>query len=92
MNAAQPVPPWISKRPPRHTHTRLLLSFTVRGGSGRLLSHGTYRGLPTVGHGGADAGYRSQFLRFPDQHLRALRPRMAKRPVGKRLRCPPCMS
>jgi CubicO group peptidase (beta-lactamase class C family) len=31
------------------------------------LSHGSYRGLPTVGHGGADAGYRSQFLRFPGQ-------------------------
>jgi len=33
------------------------------------LSHGSYRGLPTVGHGGADAGYRSQFLRFPEQDL-----------------------
>jgi hypothetical protein len=31
------------------------------------LSHGSYRGLPTVGHGGSDAGYRSQFLRFPEQ-------------------------
>ena len=31
------------------------------------LSRGTYRGLPTVGHGGADAGYRSNFLRFPEQ-------------------------
>lgn len=31
------------------------------------LSHGTYRGLPTVGHGGSDAGYRSNFLRFPEQ-------------------------
>jgi len=31
------------------------------------LSHGRYRGLPTVGHGGSDAGYRSQFLRFPEQ-------------------------
>jgi len=31
------------------------------------LAHGTYRGLPTVGHGGADAGYRSRFVRFPDQ-------------------------
>jgi len=33
------------------------------------LSHGRYRGLPTVGHGGADAGYRSQFLRFPEQNV-----------------------
>lgn len=33
------------------------------------ISHGTYRGVPTVSHGGADAGYRSVFLRFPDQRL-----------------------
>lgn len=31
------------------------------------LSHGRYRGVRTVGHGGADAGYRSNFVRFPDQ-------------------------
>ena len=31
------------------------------------LVHGTYRGLPTVGHGGSDAGYRAHFVRFPDQ-------------------------
>ncbi len=31
------------------------------------LTHGRYRGLRTVGHGGADAGYRSSVLRFPDQ-------------------------
>jgi len=28
-----------------------------------------YRGLPVVGHGGADAGYRSDIERFPDQHF-----------------------
>jgi CubicO group peptidase (beta-lactamase class C family) len=33
------------------------------------LSLGKYRGLPTVGHGGADAGYRADFLRFPEQHF-----------------------
>lgn len=33
------------------------------------LSHGTYKGLPTVGHGGADAGYRSQFIRYPEQEF-----------------------
>jgi CubicO group peptidase (beta-lactamase class C family) len=33
------------------------------------LSHGSYRGLPTVGHSGSDAGYRSQFLRFPEQDV-----------------------
>ena len=30
------------------------------------LAHGAYRGRRTIGHGGADAGYRSEFLRFPD--------------------------
>lgn len=29
----------------------------------------TYNGYKTVEHGGADAGYRSYFLRFPDQHF-----------------------
>ena len=33
------------------------------------ITHGTYRGLPTVGHGGADAGYRAAFLRFPEQRF-----------------------
>jgi CubicO group peptidase (beta-lactamase class C family) len=33
------------------------------------LVHGRYRGLATVGHGGADAGYRSNYLRFPDQRF-----------------------
>jgi hypothetical protein len=35
------------------------------------LAVGTYRGLKTVGHGGADAGYRSSITRFPDQHFGA---------------------
>jgi hypothetical protein len=33
------------------------------------ISHGMYRGVPTVSHGGADAGYRSMYMRFPDQKL-----------------------
>jgi CubicO group peptidase (beta-lactamase class C family) len=33
------------------------------------LAIGTYKGLATVGHGGADAGYRSGITRFPDQHV-----------------------
>src|SRR5215467_5019716 len=33
------------------------------------LELGTYRGLKTVDHGGADAGYRSDMTRFPEQHL-----------------------
>lgn len=33
------------------------------------LRHGTYRGLPTIGHGGAFVGYRSEFLRFPSERL-----------------------
>ncbi|HVL65694.1 MAG TPA: serine hydrolase domain-containing protein [Vicinamibacterales bacterium] len=33
------------------------------------VTHGTYRGLPTVGHGGSDAGYRADFVRFPGRGL-----------------------
>ena len=33
------------------------------------LVHGKYRGLETVDHGGADAGYRADLLRFPEQHF-----------------------
>jgi CubicO group peptidase (beta-lactamase class C family) len=32
---------------------------------------GTYKGLPTVDHAGADAGYRSEMMRFPEQHFSA---------------------
>jgi len=32
---------------------------------------GAYRGLPTVDHSGADAGYRSDMRRFPNQHFSA---------------------
>ena len=32
---------------------------------------GKYKGLSTVDHGGADAGYRSDLMRFPDQHFSA---------------------
>ncbi len=34
---------------------------------GLVLGH--YRGLATVDHDGADAGYRSDMIRFPDQHF-----------------------
>jgi len=30
------------------------------------LIHGEHRGLRTIGHGGSDAGYRTNFVRFPD--------------------------
>ncbi len=33
------------------------------------LVHGAFLGLATVGHGGADAGFRSNVLRFPEQGL-----------------------
>jgi len=33
------------------------------------LVHGKYRGLRTIDHGGADAGYWADLLRFPDQHF-----------------------
>jgi CubicO group peptidase (beta-lactamase class C family) len=31
------------------------------------LSHGELRGLRTIGHSGSDAGYRADYVRFPDQ-------------------------
>ena len=33
------------------------------------ISHNTYRGVAAVGHGGADAGYRSIFVRYPQQRF-----------------------
>jgi CubicO group peptidase (beta-lactamase class C family) len=33
------------------------------------LTVGKYRGLPTVGHSGSDAGYRSYLVRFPEQRF-----------------------
>ncbi len=33
----------------------------------RGLSIGEYKGLKTVGHGGSDAGFRSQVVRFPEE-------------------------
>jgi CubicO group peptidase (beta-lactamase class C family) len=33
------------------------------------LALGQYKGNNMVEHGGSDAGYRAEFLRFPDQHL-----------------------
>ena len=50
-------------------HQRGILSSGDTIGYALGLSHGRYRGLPTVGHGGADAGYRSDFLRFPEQEV-----------------------
>lgn len=33
------------------------------------VSHGAYRGLETVSHGGSDAGYRSTVRNYPKQHF-----------------------
>jgi CubicO group peptidase (beta-lactamase class C family) len=33
------------------------------------ITHGTYRGLATVAHGGSDAGYRADFVRFTTPRL-----------------------
>ena len=46
---------------------------TLAGGArisyGFGLVHGMHRGRSTIGHGGTDAGYRGEFLRFPDDDL-----------------------
>ncbi len=49
--------------------TRYTLNDGEEIGYAHGLSTGTYRGLRTEGHGGADAGYRSDFVRFPDEGL-----------------------
>jgi CubicO group peptidase (beta-lactamase class C family) len=35
----------------------------------RGLIEGTHRGMTTIGHGGSDAGYRSQYIRIPEHEL-----------------------
>jgi CubicO group peptidase (beta-lactamase class C family) len=64
---------------PRVGGQAFLLQMFERGklNSGEQLDYafglvlGKYRGLPTVDHGGADAGYRSDLIRFPEQHFSA---------------------
>jgi CubicO group peptidase (beta-lactamase class C family) len=55
------------------TIERMQQRFVLNSGDTSNYAHGLqigrYRGLRTVSHGGADAGYRSHFLRFPDQRL-----------------------
>ncbi len=48
-------------------HTRGILNNgdTISYALGQVI--GTYKGLRTVSHGGADAGYRTYLVRFPDQ-------------------------
>jgi CubicO group peptidase (beta-lactamase class C family) len=41
----------------------------IGNGYGMGLAQGTYRGLQTVAHGGALAGYRTSFLRLPSEKL-----------------------
>ncbi|MGH7504702.1 MAG: serine hydrolase domain-containing protein, partial [Longimicrobiales bacterium] len=52
---------------------RMRERFTLTGGDtidyAFGLSHGEYRGLPTLGHGGSWRGYRTNLLTFPEQHL-----------------------
>jgi len=46
---------------------RLTNGDTISYASGLML--GEHRGLPTVSHGGAFMGYRTELLRFPTQHF-----------------------
>ena len=62
---------------PRVGGAELIAQMLVKGklNSGKELDyafglvHGKYKGLATVDHGGADAGYRADLLRFPGQHF-----------------------
>ena len=48
-------------------HEEGLLNNGESSGYAFALNNGTYKGLRTVSHGGALAGYRSMIMRFPDQ-------------------------
>lgn len=50
-------------------HTEGILNNGKSSGYAFAINNGMYRGLRTVGHGGALASYRSFLLRFPDQKL-----------------------
>ncbi len=57
---------------PRFTETMLHHDPLTNGGSNSYafgLTTDRYRGLDVVDHGGADAGYRSDLIRFPKQHF-----------------------
>ena len=53
----------------RQLQQRGALAGGARISYGFGLVHGVHRGRSTIGHGGTDAGYRSEFLRFPDEDL-----------------------
>ena len=50
-------------------HEEGLLNSGKSSGYAFALNNGTYKGLRTVSHSGALAGYRAQLLRFPDQEF-----------------------
>jgi hypothetical protein len=41
----------------------------IANGYGMGLAQGTFRGVPTVSHGGSLAGYRTNFVRLPEEKL-----------------------
>ncbi len=55
--------PWLIE----HMHEEGRLNHGESCGYAYALINGTYRGLKTVSHGGALAGYRAELMRFPDQ-------------------------
>lgn len=50
-------------------HEEGLLNNGESSGYAFALNNGTYKGLKTVSHGGALAGYRAQLMRFPDENF-----------------------
>lgn len=55
------------------THRDIRFSGALNNGLainyGYGISFFDYKGLPTLGHGGADAGYRSHYIQFPEQEF-----------------------
>tara|TARA_R110002074_G_scaffold394296_1_gene581599 strand:+ start:124 stop:1794 length:1671 start_codon:yes stop_codon:yes gene_type:complete len=50
-------------------HEEGLLNNGESSGYAFALNNGTYKGLKTVSHGGALAGYRAQLMRFPEENF-----------------------
>jgi CubicO group peptidase (beta-lactamase class C family) len=73
LPASAPGVPSPTAEPPAWLPGRMLERGVLNGGEpidyAFGIQHGSHRGLPTVGHGGSFAGYRTHVVRFPEQAL-----------------------